>query len=144
MTTFYDAPESLSMGNLETSPLFSGIPAKELRDIEKDFQEVVHPAGKSLAVAGTGGVGFNVLLEGEVEVSIGDGRVLKLGPGEHFGEMALLDHGVRSADVVTLTEVKVVALPQWNFKAFLLSHPEVCYRLLESVSTRLRRAEPPA
>lgn len=70
-----------------------------------------------------------------------DGRKRTLGPGEYFGEMALLDHQSRSATVVARTEVKLAGVPEWSFKSFLTSHPPVMYRLLETMPVRLREAE---
>ena len=82
-----------------------------------------------------------VILDGEVEVTTADGRKRTLGPGEYFGEMALLDHDGRSATVVAKTEVKRAGIPDWSLKPFLTSHPPVMYRLLETISVRLREAE---
>jgi CRP-like cAMP-binding protein len=70
---------------------FAGLPPKELRRIEADLTEVRQPAGKEIMVAGNQGMGFMVILEGEAEVSLPDGRTRKLQRGDHFGEMALLD-----------------------------------------------------
>jgi CRP/FNR family cyclic AMP-dependent transcriptional regulator len=90
---------------------------------------------------GREGVGFMMILDGEAEVSTADGRKRTLGAGDHFGEMALLDQGGRSASVTATTDLVVAAIAEWNFKPFLMEHPEVAYRLLQTLSQRVREAE---
>jgi CRP-like cAMP-binding protein len=65
----------------------------------------------------------------------------KLGPGDSFGEMALLDQEGRSASIKADTDVTLATIPEWNFKPFLKEHPEVTYRLLQVLSQRVRQAE---
>jgi CRP-like cAMP-binding protein len=102
---------------------------------------VQHSAGHEILVRGDGGVGFMVITDGTVTVKTADGKTHKLGPGDSFGEMALLDHEGRSATVKADTDVSLATIPEWSFKAFLGEHPEVAYRLLTVLSQRLRRAE---
>jgi CRP-like cAMP-binding protein len=105
------------------------------------MREVRHPKGAKPVLRGKDGVGFMVILEGQAEVSTIDGRHRILGPGDHFGEMALLDQQGRSADITARTDLVSAAIPEWEFKEFLGSHPEVAYRLLQTLSRRLREAE---
>ena len=78
---------------------------------------------------------------GEAEVTTYDGRHRTLGPGDHFGEMALLDMQGRSADITAKTDLVLAAVTEWGFKQFLADHPELTYRLLQTLSRRLREAE---
>jgi len=94
-----------------------------------------------MIVRGNEGVGFLVIQEGQAEVTTADGRHRTLGPGEYFGEMALLDHQGRSADITAKTDLVVAAVTEWGFKAFLAENPEIAYRLLQTLSRRLREAE---
>ncbi len=121
--------------------LFEGIPDNSLKKLGKQMREVHHPKGARPVVRGKDGVGFMVILEGQAEVSTVDGRHRLLGPGDHFGEMALLDQQGRSADITARTDLVSAAIPEWEFKEFLNSHPEVAYRLLQTLSRRLREAE---
>jgi CRP-like cAMP-binding protein len=82
-----------------------------------------------------------VIKDGTASVKTVSGRTRKLGPGDSFGEMALLDHEGRSATIVADTEVTLATIPEWNFKPFLKEHPEVAYRLLQTMSQRMRQAE---
>ncbi len=127
--------------DLKGAKLFHGLPDSELHDIAKQMREVHHGEGATVLVLGSEGVGFMVILEGEAKVSTPDGRTRQLGPGDHFGEMALLDQSGRSATVTARTDLRVAAIPEWHFRPFLLEHPEVAYRLLQTLSRRLREAE---
>ena len=127
--------------DLKPIGIFKGMPPAELKKISKQMREIRHPKGAEIMIRGEGGVGFLVILTGEAEVETGDGRRRKLGPGDHFGEMALLDHEGRSATVTAASDLVLGAVPEWGFKPFLQDHPEVTYRLLETLSRRLREAE---
>ena len=121
--------------------LFTGMSQGELKKIAREMREIRHPKGTEIMVRGADGVGFMVLLEGEAEVKTLDGRRRTLGPGDHFGEMSLLDHEGRSATVHAKTDIIAAAVTEWGFKPFLSAHPEVTYRLLETLSRHLREAE---
>ncbi len=127
--------------DLKPVGIFEGFSPAELKKVAKQMREIRHPKGAEIMIRGDGGVGFLVILEGEAEVTTADGRHRKLGPGEHFGEMALLDHQGRSAGVRASSDLVVAAVPEWGFRPFLKDHPEVTYRLLETLSRRLREAE---
>ncbi len=127
--------------DLKPIGIFKGMPPAELKKMSKQMREIRHPKGAEIMIIGEGGVGFLVILSGEAEVETGDGRRRKLGPGDHFGEMAMLDHEGRSATVTAATDLVLAAVPEWGFKPFLQDHPEVTYRLLETLSRRLRDAE---
>ena len=127
--------------NLSSVKLFAGMKQSDLKKIAQQMREVRHARGDQLAVRGQNGVGFMIVLEGEAEVTTPDGRRRTLGAGDHFGEMALLDQGGRSASVTAKTDLALAAIPEWHFKPFLMEHPEVAYRMLQTLSTRLREAE---
>ncbi len=129
------------MAALRDAKLLQGIPESELRSIEKQMKIVKHPAGHEIVVRGEAGVGFMIITDGAASVKTVTGRIRKLGPGDSFGEMALLDHEGRSATITADTEVTLASIPEWNFKPFLKEHPEVTYRLLQTMSRRLRGVE---
>ena len=129
------------MSELKSAKLFQGLPDSEVRSVEKQMKIVKHPAGHEIVVRGEGGVGFMVITDGTVTVRTGQGKTRKLGPGDSFGEMALLDHEGRSATITADSDVTLATIPEWNFKPFLKEHPEVAYRLLQTLSRRIRQAE---
>ena len=129
------------MSELKDAKLLKGIPDSEVHSIEKQVKTVTHPAGHEIVVRGEGGVGFMIITDGTVSVKTVTGKTRKLGPGDSFGEMALLDHEGRSATITADTDVTMASIPEWNFKPFLREHPEVAYRLLQTMSRRVRQAE---
>ena len=129
------------MVQIKEAKLFQGLPETELRSLEKQMKTVKHPAGHEIVVKGENGVGFMIILDGTVTVSTVQGKSRKLGPGDSFGEMALLDHEGRSANIKADTDVSLATIPEWSFKPFLKEHPEVSYRLLQVLSQRVRQAE---
>jgi CRP/FNR family transcriptional regulator, cyclic AMP receptor protein len=129
------------MLDIKSAKLFQGLPDGEIKKIERQLKIVQHPAGHEIVVRGEGGVGFMIITDGTVTVTTVQGRTRKLGPGDSFGEMALLDHEGRSATVRADTEVSLASIPEWGFKPFLEDHPEVAFRLLQVLSQRFRQAE---
>jgi CRP/FNR family transcriptional regulator len=129
------------VNELKKAKLFQGLSDSELRSIEKQMKIVNHPAGHEIVVRGDGGVGFMVITEGTVTVKTVKGKSRKLGPGDSFGEMALLDHAGRSATVTADSDVTLATIPEWNFRPFLKEHPEIAYSLLQILSQRVRQAE---
>lgn len=126
---------------LKQAKLLQGLPDSEIRSLEKQMKTVKHPAGHEVVVRGDNGVGFMIVLDGTLTVSTIQGKSRKLGPGDSFGEMSLLDHEGRSASIKADTDVSLATIPEWNFKPFLIEHPEVTYRLLQLLSQRVRQAE---
>ena len=129
------------MLELKDAKLFQGLPEKEIKGIEKELKVVSHPAGHDIVVKGGSGVGFMIIKDGRVTVTTSAGKTRHLGPGDSFGEMALLDHEGRSATIKADTDVTMATIPEWSFKSFLKEHPEVAYRLLVALSHRVRQAE---
>ncbi len=129
------------MVELKQAKLLEGLPDSEVRSIEKQMKTVKHPSGHEIVLLGENGVGFMIITDGTVLVRTVQGKVRKLGPGDSFGEMALLDHEGRSATITAESDVTMATIPEWNFKPFLKEHPEVAYRLLQTLSRRVRQAE---
>jgi len=125
-------------------PLFSGIKPKELKKLGKRMTERTFSEGDEIMTEGKSGLGFFVIEDGNATVSVGGKIVRTLGPGEHFGEVALIDSGPRSATVVASTDLRCRGMSVWEFKPFVEEHPEVAWALLETLVSRLRQAEGPA
>jgi CRP-like cAMP-binding protein len=122
---------------LQRAPLWSGLTEKELKVVARSFKELKYDPGDMIVRKGEGGVGFYLIAEGSVEVR-SDGNVLsKLGPGQFFGEMAILDGQPRSADVVALEPSRCLALTSWSFKSIVSSHPKMALKLLQESVRRL-------
>lgn len=119
-------------------PIFSECTKRELTIIGRAAKEVSHAEGTVIAREGERGVGLFLILEGQCKVTIGGKTKAKLGPGDFFGEVALLDGGPRTATVKALTPVRLVGITGWVFRGLLMEHPTIALKTLEAVAGRLR------
>ena len=121
--------------------LFSTSSAKDLRTIRKALEEVTVPVGRMLTEQGTIGREFFLIVEGQASVKRNNRKVATLGPGQYFGELALLDRRPRSASVISDTEMELLVLGQRQFNAVLDSVPALSRKLLAAMATRLRESD---
>jgi CRP-like cAMP-binding protein len=122
-------------------PLFSGLDRKAMRELESAVREVTFEAGAVVTESGQMGIGFFVVAGGELIVKVGGHEVRRLGPGDYFGEMALIDREFRSADVVAASEATCLGFTAWDFRPFAMAHPDVAWALLETMVKRVRQSE---
>lgn len=123
---------------LEGVPLFAGLEDRDRERLSGRFQERRFREGATIVEEGSEGTAFYVLAEGSATVSLGGEMVSSLGPGDYFGEMAVVDAGVRSASVTAATDVVTYFLTPWEFRPFVEEHPEVAWKLLQVLARRLR------
>ncbi|HEV8563372.1 MAG TPA: cyclic nucleotide-binding domain-containing protein, partial [Actinomycetota bacterium] len=97
---------------LNRVPIFSDCSAKDLAAVARGLKEVNHKASRVIAREGDPGIGLFIIAEGAATVSIGGKTKAKLGPGDFFGEIALLDGGPRTATVTADTDVKLYGLTE--------------------------------
>jgi CRP-like cAMP-binding protein len=121
-------------------PLFAGLSKRELGAIAAAAKEVDHHPGEFLARQGESGVGFFLIVDGTARVVVGGRTRRRLGGGDTFGEIALLDGGPRTASVVAESPVRLLGITAWGFRALLAQHPSITLKLLEQVASRLRAA----
>jgi CRP/FNR family cyclic AMP-dependent transcriptional regulator len=121
--------------------LFSGCDGKEIGHIASLTTEIEVPEGKVLAREGEPGREFYVILDGKANVEIGGNQVATLGPGDFFGEMALLDQGPRVATVKASSAMEVAVLDPREFITLIEEHPAVARKVLKVMAGRLREAE---
>jgi CRP-like cAMP-binding protein len=126
---------------LAAVPLFSSLSSRDLKRLAKRFRSLEFADGESVTIEGKGGVGFFVVLEGGASVTVGSDVVRALGPGDHFGEMALIDEGPRSASVVALGPLRCLGMTPWEFKPFVEDNPKVAWELMRILARRVRDAE---
>ena len=127
------------ISKLAKVPIFSSCSKRELQVIARAAKDVTHKEGTVIAREGERGIGLFLILEGECRVSIGGKTKAKLGPGDFFGEVALLDGGPRTATVTAMTAVKLVGITGWVFRGLLMEHPAIALKTLEAVAGRLRQ-----
>lgn len=122
-------------------PLFDGLTQSQLRQVAQLADEVEVPAGKRLATAGEYGHEFFVIIEGEATVKTRKGRNVRLGRGDFFGEMSLLDGEPRSASVEAVTPLRLLIIGHREFWQFIAVASQITRKILETLSRRLRKAE---
>jgi CRP/FNR family transcriptional regulator len=126
---------------LQRVPLLAGLERKDLERLSRSFRERSFVEGDAITREGEEGVGFFVIVEGSASVNVHGELKAALGPGDAFGEMALIDQGPRSATVVAATDVRCLALTAWEFRPFVEEHPSVAWSMLETLARRLRSVE---
>ena len=126
---------------LEAVPLFEGLTHKQLRKVA-DLADVARfMAGATLVKQGVIGDSFYVVLTGQAKVVANKRTLNRLLPGDHFGEISLLDGGPRSASVLAETEMTLVIITQKDFLAMLRKDPEITVCLLEGMARTVRRLD---
>ena len=119
-------------------PLFEGIDADGLTKLAALATSVDFPAGHVIARQGEIGTGFFVIVSGRVRV-VRDGTIVaRLGPGEFFGELSVLDQMPRNATVAAEEATSCLALASWDFDRILLEEPALTLAILRGVARRLR------
>jgi CRP/FNR family cyclic AMP-dependent transcriptional regulator len=130
-----------SLDLIRRVPLFAEADDGFLERLAGEFMERTFAAGETIAEEGEAGRTFIVIESGQVTVTVHGETVGRLGPGDAFGEMALIDKSARSATVKADTEVHGYQLPVWSFRPLVESHPEMAWALLEALAQRVREAE---
>ena len=124
--------------DLKRVPLFAELDRRNLTKLAKRFREHIAPAGSIVVREGSmSGVGFFVIVDGEASVSVGGTVVATLGPGDHFGEIALVSEAERTATVTATTELHLLEIPLYDFREFALENADVTWKLLQHVVARL-------
>src|SRR5439155_21742456 len=110
---------------------FSGLSKKELEAIARATREVSRKPGTVIAQEGDTGAGFFLIKEGTAAVTVGGRGRAKLGPGDFFGEISLLDGGPRTATVKAETQMTLLGLPPWSFKRLVEQNPAIAAKMLK-------------
>jgi CRP/FNR family transcriptional regulator, cyclic AMP receptor protein len=131
-------PQTAKM--LAQVPLFSGLKGKQIKSVAGAFvRERAYDKGEVIEKEGGSAVAFYLITNGSVEVRKAEKLVSKLGRGQFFGEMALIDKQPRSATVVSAESgTKCLVMPAWNFKAAVENDPQVAMGVLKELARRLR------
>ncbi len=126
---------------LSRVPLLSGLEPKELERLARSFTERDFPAGTVVVKQGDErGIGFFVITDGSARVSAGGQSLDVLGPGDHFGEIALIGDRIRTATVTAETDLQTLVTSVWEFRGFVKNDPDVAWKLLEHLAQLLHEA----
>lgn len=129
------------LGTLGEVPLFAGFSKRHLRRVAKLARIRRFASGAAMVRAGDAGKTFYVLLDGNAKVVRSGARSVRLGIGDYFGEMALIDDSPRSADVIADGDVLALTIDRSGFSKLLRTEPSLSATLLRTLAARLRAAE---
>jgi CRP/FNR family transcriptional regulator, cyclic AMP receptor protein len=119
---------------LKSVPFFSALNQRQAKRLGSKFKERRFDPGTDVVQEGKmSGIGFFLITEGEATVTVGGNEVAKLGPGDHFGELALIAERERTATVTALTRLDCLELAVWDFREFVQSDSDVAWKLLHYV-----------
>ncbi|MFN8051460.1 MAG: cyclic nucleotide-binding domain-containing protein [Acidimicrobiales bacterium] len=131
------------LDQLRNLRLFSACTNKELEQIARVTDEVSVDAGARIVSQGDVAREAFVVVEGTAAVVIGNDAVAQLGPGRHFGELALLDGGPRTANVEALTPMRLLVISRPAFLGLLDEHPGIARRIMATMASLIRDLERP-
>ncbi|MDQ2982625.1 MAG: cyclic nucleotide-binding domain-containing protein [Actinomycetota bacterium] len=132
-----EAPTEL----IKQVPLFQGLDPHELEMITRTFKERTFDSGQTVAEEGTGGVGFFVIADGNAKVTVHGEERGTLGPGDYFGEIALIDDGARSATITADSDLRCYGLTSWEFRPLVETNASIAWKLLQAMAKKLRASE---
>lgn len=126
---------------LNRVPLFEGLERRELQSLASSFKERTFSAGDTVAQEGAGGVGFFIISDGQASVTVRGEKRATLGPGDYFGEVALIDDGARTATITADSELHCYGLTSWEFRPLVESNSAIAWKLLQALAKRLRQSD---
>jgi CRP/FNR family transcriptional regulator, cyclic AMP receptor protein len=122
-------------------PLFAELSDHELAQVARLFKERIFAPGETVAKEGSGGAAFYLIESGTANVTVAGRERAALGPGDYFGEIALIDEGARSATITAVEELDCYGLTFWDFRPLVQENAAICWKLLQFMVGRLRTAE---
>ena len=119
---------------LQRVPIFEGLDRRELERIAASMKQRTFREGDTVTTEGQGGVGFFVIQDGEARVTIGGDERRRLGPGDYFGEIALLTDRPRTATITAETDLRCYGMTSWDFKPLVETHGSIAWKLLQAMA----------
>jgi CRP-like cAMP-binding protein len=122
---------------LRRVPLFADLDRRDLERVAATMKLRRFSAGDAMAQEGEGGVGFFVISEGQAKVDVGGSEVRTLGPGDHFGEIALITEGPRTATVRAASQLKCYGLTPWEFRPLVQTNATIAWKILQALAKQV-------
>ncbi len=128
---------------LKGVPMFAELSRRHLRRIASNAEKVRYGGGRVIVREGARAEAFFVVAEGSAKVVRANRTIARLGSGDFFGEMALLDGRPRSASVISETPMTTIRLTRARFNKLLDSEPAIARAIMAEMAARVRRLEKP-
>src|SRR3954451_5615936 len=132
------AVASASVDTLKKVPLFAGLDNRELEQIANSMRERRFKEGDTVTQEGAGGVGFFVVEEGQADVTVGGESKGSVGPGDYFGEIALINESPRTATLTARTPMLCYGMTPWDFRPLVESNSTIAWKLLSAMAEKMR------
>lgn len=127
-----------SADTLKKVPLFADLDNRELEQIASSMRERRYSAGDVVTKEGAGGAGFFVVEDGEAEVSVGGDVRASIGPGDYFGEIALINESPRTATLTAKTDMVCYGMTPWDFRPLVESNSAIAWKLLTAMAEKMK------
>jgi CRP-like cAMP-binding protein len=127
---------------LKRVPLFADLDKKELGGIANSLKERTFRAGETITSEGESAVGFFVIQDGEAKVSVGGQERARLGPGDYFGEIALIAQSGRTATMTAETDVRCLGMTFWEFRPLVEENGKIAWKMLQSLARKMSELQP--
>lgn len=127
-----------SVDTLKKVPLFADLEDRELEQIASSMRERRYKEGETLTQEGSGGAGFFVVEEGEADVEVAGEQRGSIGPGDYFGEIALLTDSPRTATLKARTDMLCYGMTPWDFRPLVESNSAIAWKLLTAMADKLK------
>ena len=131
-------PQSDRVALLKQVPLFADLDRRDLEQVAESLKERTFGAGETVATEGERGVGFFIIQEGEARVTIAGDERRRLGPGDYFGEIALIAETDRTATVSAETELRCLGMTFWDFRPLVESNGKIAWKLLQALAKQMQ------
>lgn len=127
---------------LQRVHLFGEMTRKQAEQIARLLKVRHYTSGETVIMEGSGGASFFIIESGTVTVSVKGEERATLGPGDYFGELALIDGGPRSATVTASTDLVCYGLTFWEFRPLVEGNGAIAWKLVQALAKRLRATDP--
>ena len=121
---------------IQRVPIFQGLERRDLERIAASMKQRTFHVGDKVTAEGQGGVGFFVIEDGSAKVTVGGEDRRTLGPGDYFGEVALLTDSPRTATIMAETDLRCYGMTSWDFKPLVESHSSIAWKLLQTMAKK--------
>jgi CRP-like cAMP-binding protein len=117
---------------LKQVPLFSDLNSRELGQVAESMKRREFSAGQEIAREGESGVGFFVIEDGNAKVTVHGEERRRLGPGDYFGEIALIAQSARTASVTAESDLVAHGMTFWDFRPLVENNASIAWKLLQA------------
>lgn len=123
---------------LKKVPLFAGLDNRELQQIADSMRERRFHEGDTVTQEGAGGVGFFVVEDGQADVTVGGETKGSIGPGDYFGEIALINESPRTATITARTDMVCYGMTPWDFRPLVETNSAIAWKLLTAMAEKMK------